>query len=45
MKFVVEAPPFALKSPLVIVEEALERKPLVKVVKPLMPSVPRVNSR
>ena len=42
MKFVVEAPPFALKSPLVIVEEALERKPLVKVVKPLMPSVPRV---
>src|SRR3989344_4304095 len=41
VKFVVEAPPFALKSPLVIVEEALERKPLVKVVKPLMPSVPK----
>src|SRR3989338_7009660 len=42
VKFVVDAPPFIEKSPLVMVEEALERKPLVKVVKPLMPSVPRV---
>ena len=32
---VVDAPPFIEKSPLVIVEEALERKPLVKVVRPV----------
>src|SRR3989338_11134728 len=35
VKFVVEAPPFALKSPLVMVEEALERKPLANVVRPV----------
>ncbi len=35
VKFVVDAPPFMLKSPLVIVEEAFERKPLVKVWRPV----------
>ncbi len=36
VKLVVEAPPFMEKRPLVIVEEALERKPLIRVVRPLM---------
>src|SRR3989338_8437657 len=40
VKLVVEAPPFALNSPLVMVEEALERKPLVNVARPVCVSVP-----
>ena len=40
VKAVVEAPPFILKRPLVIVEEALEMKPLVKVVRPVCVKVP-----
>src|SRR3989344_8659551 len=40
VKLVVEAPPFMLNSPLVIVEEALERKPFVNVARPVCVSVP-----
>lgn len=44
VKFVVDAPPFIEKSPLVIVEEELERKPFVKVARPVEVSVElRVN--
>jgi len=35
VKLVVLAPPDIVKSPLVIVEEALERKPFVKVERPV----------
>ena len=41
VKFVVDAPPFIERRPAVMVEEAFDRKPLVKVVRPLMPNVPR----
>ena len=37
--FVVDAPPFMEKSPLVIVEEALDRKPLENVARPVDVSV------
>src|SRR3989344_6635098 len=37
--FVVDAPPDIVKSPLVIVEEAFERNPLVKVARPVCVSV------
>src|ERR1700686_849053 len=40
VKLVVEAPPFAEKSPEVIVELASERKPLVKVARPVWVTVP-----
>src|SRR3989338_5091769 len=40
VKLVVEAPPFMLNSPLVIVEEALERKPFLNVARPVCVSVP-----
>ena len=39
VKFVVLAPPFMENKPLVMVEEALERKPLVKVARPVCVSV------
>ena len=44
VRLVVEAPPFMERRPDVIVDEALERKPLVNVVNPLMPKVPNVAS-
>ena len=37
---VVDAPPDIVKSPLVMVEEALERKPFVNVARPVCVSVP-----
>ena len=40
--FVVDAPPDIVKRPLVIVEEALERKPFMKVVRPLALKTPKV---
>lgn len=42
VKFVVLAPPDIVKRPLVIVEEAFERNPFVKVVSPPIPKVPNV---
>jgi hypothetical protein len=39
-KLVVLAPPFALKSPAVMVDEAFEMKPLVKVARPVEVKVP-----
>ena len=38
--FVVDAPPLIVKSPLVIVDEAFERNPFVKVVRPVYAVVP-----
>src|SRR3989344_6668822 len=38
--FVVDAPPDIVKSPDVMVDEALERKPLVNVARPVCDSVP-----
>ena len=40
MKFVVDAPPFIENNPLVIVDDAFERKPLVNVARPVCRSVP-----
>ena len=42
MKLVVLAPPDIVKSPDVIVEEAVERKPLPKVARPVCDSVPAI---
>ena len=42
VRLVVEAPPFIEKSPVVMVEEAFERKPLPKVARPVRFEVPEV---
>src|SRR3989338_1466267 len=42
VKFVVLAPPFMENNPAVIVDDALEMKPLVKVASPVCDSVPAI---
>src|SRR3989338_5098424 len=44
VKLVVDAPPLMLKRPLVMVDEALEMKPLVNVARPVCVRVPRTES-
>ena len=39
-RLVVDAPPFIEKSPVVMVDEAFEMKPLVKVARPVEVKVP-----
>lgn len=42
MRFVVDAPPAIVKRPLVMVEEALERKPFVNVARPVCVVAPEI---
>src|SRR3989338_4469985 len=44
VKLVVDAPPFMEKRPFVMVDEAFEMKPLVKVARPVCVRVPRTES-